>query len=47
MKNKIILIFILLSIGISKETNDCDHQYFETKLNNIGVLFPKIEQEEL
>ena len=35
MKNKFILIFILLSVGISKEANDCDNQYFEAKLNNI------------
>ena len=35
MKNKLILIFILLSVGIAKEANDCDNQYFEAKLNNI------------
>ena len=42
MENKFILIFILLSVGISIEVNDCDNQYFEAKLNNIQNFGSKL-----
>ena len=42
MKNKFILIFILLSVGISIEVNDCDNQYFDAKLNNIQNFGSKL-----
>lgn len=35
MKNKFLLLFIILSVGIANEANNCDNKYFEVNLNNI------------